>query len=196
MVEFDEVTALVVVDVQNDFADPLGSLYVAGAEGIIGTINDLITEARASGALVVYTQDWHPPETPHFIPWGGTWPVHCVRDTWGAQFHPDLDVEGPTVRKGTGGEDGYSGFTHRDHVTGADLPTGLDDLLREHGIERVLVVGLCQDVCVKATALDARRLGFDTTVDLAATRAVNVQPGDDARANEELSAAGVVLVGA
>jgi nicotinamidase/pyrazinamidase len=193
--ELDERTALVVVDVQNDFADPLGSLYVSGAEGIIDTINDLITDARAQGALVVYTQDWHPPETPHFLPWGGTWPVHCVRDTWGAQFHPDLNAEGgPTVRKGTGGEDGYSGFTHRDDSTGTDAPTGLDALLREHGIEQVLVVGLCQDVCVKDTALDARRLGFATAVVLEATRAVNVQPGDDARANEEMAAAGVVLL--
>jgi nicotinamidase/pyrazinamidase len=190
--ELDERTALVVVDVQNDFADPLGSLYVPGGEGIIGTINELTTEARARGALVAYTQDWHPPESPHFIPSGGTWPVHCVRDTWGAQLHPDLDVEGPTIRKGTAGEDGYSGFTARD-ASGTELPTGLEALLRENGIERVLVVGLCQDVCVKETALDARRLGFETAVDLTATRAVNIEPGDDARANEEMAGAGVEL---
>jgi nicotinamidase/pyrazinamidase len=192
-VDLDGRTALIVVDMQNDFADPGGSLYVAGGDGIIPAVNQHVAKARAQGALVAYTQDWHPPETPHFVPWGGTWPVHCVRDTWGAALHPDLDVEGPVVRKGTGGEDGYSGFTARDDE-GVDHATGLADLLRERGIERVVVVGLAQDVCVKATALDARRLGFATTVDLAATRAVNVHPGDEARANDEMAAAGVTLL--
>src|SRR6478735_541982 len=103
-VQLDGQTALIVVDVQNDFADPGGSLYVEGGDGIIPAINERIAQARTSGALVAYTQDWHPPETPHFVPWGGTWPVHCVRDTWGAALHPDLDVDGPVVRKGTGGE--------------------------------------------------------------------------------------------
>jgi nicotinamidase/pyrazinamidase len=191
----DQGTALVVVDVQNDFAHPVGSLYVDGGEAIIPTINRLIGEARAQGALVAYTQDWHPPETPHFSTQGGTWPVHCVRDTWGAQLHDDLDVEGPVVRKGTGGEDGYSGFTARDVTTGEDQPTPLEALLRDHAIERVLVVGLAEDVCVKATALDARRLGFDTTVDLDATRPVNVDPGDGLRAEHELASAGVTLEG-
>ena len=190
---FDERTALVVVDVQNDFADPSGSLYVEGGDAIIGTVNDLIAAAGTEGGLVAYTQDWHPPQTPHFETQGGTWPVHCVRDTWGAELHPQLDVDGPVVRKGTGGEDGYSGFTARDVTTGTDKPTGLEQLLRERGIEHVVVVGLAQDVCVKETALDARRLGFRTTVVLDATRPVDLDPGDGERANEEMARAGVAL---
>lgn len=192
-VDLDERTALVVVDVQNDFADPNGSLYVPGGDKIVGTVNDLVARARDAGALVVYTQDWHPEQTPHFEEHGGVWPVHCVRDTWGAQLHPRLRVEGPVVRKGTGGEDGYSGFTARDVTTGEDTPTGLDALLRQHAVERVVVVGLAQDVCVKETALDARRLGYATVVPLAATRAVNVRPGDERRATDEMRAAGVAV---
>jgi nicotinamidase/pyrazinamidase len=191
---FDEHTALVVVDVQNDFADPSGSLYVSGGDEVIPVVNGLVAAARAAGAFVAYTQDWHPPETPHFATSGGTWPVHCVRDTWGAELHPMLDVEGPVVRKGTGGEDGYSGFTVFDVSTGERTPTELDDLLSDHAAQRVVVVGLAQDVCVKETALDARRLGYDTSVVLQATRPVNVNPGDERTANEEMAAAGIVLV--
>jgi nicotinamidase/pyrazinamidase len=97
------------------------------------------------------------------------------------------------IRKGTGGEDGYSGFTARDVVTGRDEPTGLSDLLDDHGVERVVVVGLAQDVCVKETALDARRLGLDTTVALDATRPVEPHRGDTVRAAEEMLAAGIDL---
>ena len=86
---YDERTALIVVDVQNDFADPGGSLYVAGGDDIVPLVNDEIHAARAAGATVVLTQDWHPPATPHFTTDGGVWPVHCVRGTWGAALHPD-----------------------------------------------------------------------------------------------------------
>lgn len=191
----DARTALIVVDVQNDFADPSGALYVPDGDAIVGVINAAIDEVRRAGGLVAYTQDWHPAATPHFADQGGPWPPHCVGGTWGAQLHPALHVDGPVVRKGTGEEDGYSGFTARDVTTGEDRPTGLGDLLAGHGISRVVVVGLAHDVCVKATALDARRLGFPTTVSLAATRAV--EPGPDAarRANEEMAAAGVTLHG-
>lgn len=192
-VDFDERTALVVADVQNDFADPRGGLYVGGGEEIIPAVNDLIAAARAAGAVVVYTQDWHPPETPHFAAYGGTWPVHCVRDSWGAELHPDLDVAGPVVRKGTGGEDGYSGFTARDVSTGRELPTDLDGILRGCGVTRVVVVGLAQDYCVKDTALDARLRGYDTTVLLAATRPVNLAPDDHRAANEAMAATGVTI---
>jgi nicotinamidase/pyrazinamidase len=189
----DPHTAVVVVDVQNDFADPGGSLYVDGGEEIIGVVNDLIAAAREAGAVIAYTQDWHPPETPHFASSGGTWPEHCVRDTWGAELHPALDVDGPVVRKGTGGEDGYSGFTVFDVRTGERTPTELDDLLSRRDVRRVIVVGLAQDVCVKETALDARRLGYDTTVVLSATRPVNLHPNDERAANEEMAAAGITL---
>src|SRR5262245_12516288 len=98
-VTFSSDVALVVVDVQNDFADPAGSLAVKGAGEVVQAVNRLGAEARAAGARVVYTQDWHPPDTPHFEKDGGIWPVHCVAGTWGAEFHPDLVVEGATVKK-------------------------------------------------------------------------------------------------
>src|SRR4051794_9227623 len=101
---FSPDVALVVVDVQNDFADPDGSLSVAGGEHVVDEVNGLISAARRAGSPVVYTQDWHPPDTPHFEKDGGIWPVHCVADTWGAQFHPRLHVDGAAVRKGTAGE--------------------------------------------------------------------------------------------
>lgn len=193
-VAFDPGTALIVVDVQNDFADPEGSLSIPGADEVLPTINRLIAAARRRGALVVYTQDWHPEQTPHFAAQGGTWPVHCVRDTWGAQLHPALDVDGPVVRKGTGGEDGYSGFYARDVDTGRERPTDLHRTLADAGARRVVVVGLAEDVCVKETALDAQNLGFHTTVVLDATRSVNVAEGDDERARRQLATAGVELV--
>ena len=194
---YDAQTALVVVDVQNDFADPDGSLHVAGGEEIIPAVNEQIAAARAGGATVVMTQDWHPPSTPHFTTDGGTWPVHCVRATWGAELHPALDVEADlVVRKGTGGEDGYSAFTVLDPGTGETTPTGLAGYLRERGIRRAVVGGLAADVCVKATALDAVALGLDTTVRWDATRAVDVQPGDGERALAALRDAGVRVTGA
>jgi nicotinamidase/pyrazinamidase len=193
---YDPQTALVVVDVQNDFADPAGSLYVAGGDEIIPAVNDEIAAARAGGATVVTTQDWHPPTTPHFTTDGGTWPVHCVRATWGAELHPALDVEADlVVRKGTGGEDGYSAFTVLDPDSGEARPTGLAGYLRERGVRRAVVVGLAADVCVKATALDAVAIGLDTTVRWDATRAVDVEPGDGDRALDELRRADVQVVG-
>jgi nicotinamidase/pyrazinamidase len=188
---YRETTALVVVDVQHDFAHPDGSLYVPGGEAVVAAVNREVERARAAGALVVYTQDWHPPSTPHFDTDGGMWPVHCVRDTWGAQLHDQLVVDGPVVRKGVDGGDGYSGFSVRDPETGEEESTELDRLLRDRDVEEVVVVGLAQDVCVRATALDAIRRGYATRVVLEATAPVDVQPGDGARAVTELREAGV-----
>ncbi len=194
--QYDATTALVVVDVQNDFADPEGSLYVDGGGGIVGRINDQIAAARDAGATVVLTQDWHPESTPHFTTDGGTWPVHCVRRTWGAELHPELSRDADLiVRKGTGGEDGYSAFGVEDPETGTTSPTGLTAYLRERGIERVVICGLAADVCVKATGLDAERDGFETSVLWDLTRAVNAEPDDGERAAGELAAAGVDLIG-
>jgi len=193
MADYDRETALIVVDVQNDFADPKGSLYVPRGEEVVPVINREVERALRAGALVVYTQDWHPLSSPHFQKDGGIWPVHCVQGSWGAEFHPGLRVEGPVVRKGTGGEDGYSGFTARDPRTGEERDTGLEALLRERGIRRVVVVGLATDYCVKATALDAVRKGFETAVLREAVRAVDLQPGDGERALEQMARAGVRL---
>ena len=150
----------------------------------------------AHTALVVYTQDWHPAETPHFAKDGGTWPVHCVGGTWGAELHPRLEVGAGSerVRKGTAGEDGYSGFTVADPVTGDTHPTGLDALLRQRAIERVVVLGLATDYCVKATALDAAVLGYSTSMVTDGARPVELEPGDGERAIVEMAAAGVTLL--
>ena len=190
MATYDEKTALLAVDVQNDFADRNGSLYVRDGEAVIPIINQEIEAARGSGALVVYTQDWHPESTPHFEKDGGIWPVHCVQGTWGAEFHPDLKVVGEVVRKGAGGEDGYSGFTVRDPRSGDEQGTGLEELLRRRGIERVVIAGLATDYCVKETAVDGAQKNFDTTVLTSAVRAVDLQAGDGERALQAVEAAG------
>jgi nicotinamidase/pyrazinamidase len=177
MHRYDEATALIVVDVA----------------GIIGHVNREIAQATAAGALVVLTQDWHPPVTPHFQKDGGIWPVHCLADSWGAALHPDLLApdDAPRVRKGVHGEDGYSGFMTRDPVSGEERPTELEGMLREESIERVVVVGLATDYCVKATALDAARLGFETSLVTDAIAAVDLAPGDGERAIEAMSDAGI-----
>ncbi|HEY8772777.1 MAG TPA: isochorismatase family protein, partial [Candidatus Limnocylindria bacterium] len=124
---------------------------------------------------------------------GGVWPVHCVAGTWGAELHPGLVVAGPSVRKGSNGEDGYSGFTMRDPTTGEDRPTELDGLLQQHAVERVVICGLATDYCVRGTVLDARRLGYETVVLTDAIAAVELAPGDGARALAEMAEAGAAL---
>jgi nicotinamidase/pyrazinamidase len=193
-IRYDNRTALLVVDVQNDFADPGGSLYVEGGEKVVPLVNREVDRARSAGAAVIYTRDWHPPETPHFEKHGGKWPVHCVRETWGAEYHPDLEVAGDQIRKATGWEDGYSGFSVQRLETGDVASTGLEEQLHERGIERVVIVGLATDYCVKETGLDAVEKGFDATVLRDAVRAVDVEPGDGERALEELEQAGVKVV--
>jgi nicotinamidase/pyrazinamidase len=190
---YDSKAALVVVDMQNDFADPQGSLFVKGAGDILPMVNSEIRLAREAGAFVVYTQDWHPETTKHFAKDGGIWPVHCVGGTWGAELHPALDVAGPAVRKGTNGEDGYSGFTVKDPTTGETKPTELEAMLREKGIERVVVVGLATDYCVSATAIDAARLGFGTEVLQDAIASVDLLPDDGAKAIHLMQAAGCTM---
>jgi nicotinamidase/pyrazinamidase len=192
---YDAATTLVVVDVQNDFADPAGSLSVKGGDAVVPVINRETEMATSAGALVVATQDWHPESTPHFAKDGGIWPVHCVADTWGARLHPDLEIadDAPRVHKGANGEDGYSGFTMRDPTSGEETPTELDGLLRERGTKRVVVVGLATDYCVSATALDAARLGYTTAVLTDAIAAVDLQPGDGERSLEAMREAGVAM---
>ena len=193
MSRYDPSTALGVVDVQNDFADPEGGRAVDGGADVVPVVNREVAAAREAGAVVVYTQDWHPPDTPHFEKDGGTWPVHCVGGTWGAELHPDLHVAGERVRKGTGGEDGYSGFSVRDPVTGVSTPTALEGLLRQAGVERLVVAGIATDYCVLETVLDAVRLGFPTTVLREAVRAVDREDGDGERALSRMAEAGANL---
>jgi len=184
--------ALVVVDVQNDFADPAGGLYVEGGEQVVDAVNAEIGAATAAGSFVVYTQDSHPPQTPHFAAQGGVWPVHCVAGSWGAELHPRLRVEGPVVRKGTDGSDGYSGFSVRDPVSGEREATSLAAQLSTRGIKRLVVVGLAGDVCVKETALDGRRLGYEVEVPLTTTAMV-AGPDVVGPVSEELREAGAAV---
>ena len=191
MAAYTHRTALVVVDVQNDFADPAGSLFVREAKRVLQAVNKEIALARAAGALVVYTQDWHPPTTPHFETDGGIWPVHCVHDTWGAAFHPDLVLGGEHIRKGADGSDAYSGFSTRDPVSGARDETDLAQLLRDRRVEDVVVVGLATDYCVRDTAIDAVNGGWSTVVPREAIAAVNLDPADGDAAIAAMLQAGV-----
>jgi nicotinamidase/pyrazinamidase len=193
MPTYDPETAFLVVDVQNDFADPSGSLSVRDGADVVPVLNEQIRAAKAAGALVVFTADWHPASTPHFARDGGTWPVHCVQGTWGAAFHPRLEVTGPVVRKGSNGEDGYSGFTMRDPVSGETIATELPAMLAERGIRHVVVGGLATDYCVRWTVLDALRLGLRATVLIDAIRAVDLRPDDGDAALAEMVAAGAEL---
>ncbi|MDA0179045.1 nicotinamidase [Solirubrobacter phytolaccae] len=175
--------ALVIVDFQNDFT-PGGALAVPHGDEIAERINAL--SASGDYALVVATRDWHPADHGSFSEQGGPWPVHCVAGTPGAELHPALDRSriDVIVDKGQAVDtDGYSGFEG----------TGLEEILRERGITQVTVVGLATDYCVKNTALDALRAGFQVTVDSTAVRGVEVQDGDSERALSEVRAAGGVM---
>lgn len=174
--------ALIVVDVQNDFCSG-GALAVPDGDAVIEPLNRL---AHACD-LVVATRDWHPADHNSFAERGGTWPVHCVQGTPGAELHPDLDTEAVDAVLDAGREpdqEGYSGFED----------TELERILRDRGVDTVHIGGLALDYCVKATALDARRAGFDVVLHRHATRAVEVEPGDGDRALEELRQAGVRIV--
>ena len=177
--------ALIVVDVQNDFC-PGGSLAVERGDEVVAPLNRLIAEFLAQGLPVYKSRDWHPARTKHFADYGGTWPVHCVRGTHGAEFHPDLsdDPRVHVVSKGLGDEDNYSAFDG----------TTLAEDLRRRGVREVWVGGLATDYCVKRTVLDALGEGFRVRAVSDAMRAVNLQPGDDARALEEMRAAGAEIV--
>ena len=172
--------ALIIVDFQNDFT-PGGALAVKKGDSIAERVNELAAERRFE--LVVATRDWHPADHGSFQERGGPWPVHCVQDTPGAQLHPALDQQRVdiVIDKGTDpNTEGYSGFDG----------TNLGELLAERGIERVTVVGLATDYCVKNTALDALRQGLAVTVDSEAVRGVDVNEGDSEHALEELRGAG------
>lgn len=193
---YNPTTALVVVDMQNDFGHPDGSLFVEGGDALVDGINLEIASARVSGGVIVLTQDWHPATTPHFIDDGGVWPTHCVAGTWGAELIDGLDPDhaaSAVIRKGTNGEDGYSAFSMREPGGDIDIPTGLAGLLRERGVERVVVCGLATDVCVSATALSSGAAGFETTVLWASSRPVYADDDTITRVRSELAAADVAI---
>jgi nicotinamidase/pyrazinamidase len=175
--------ALVIVDFQNDFT-PGGALAVRDGDRIAARVNELAADPRFE--LVVATRDWHPADHGSFAERGGPWPAHCVQGTEGAELHPSLERErvDVVIDKGTDpGTEGYSGFEG----------TTLGDLLRERGIDRVTIVGLATDYCVKNTALDALRRGLEVTVERDGVRGVDVNEGDSERALDELRSAGATV---
>lgn len=178
--------ALIVVDVQNDFC-PGGSLAVPHGDEVIKPLNKLIEQFLERGEPVFKSRDWHPPTTKHFAAYGGTWPVHCVQQTKGAEFHSELfdDMHIRVVSKGLGDEDCYSAFD------GTDLALQL----RRLGIEELWIGGLATDYCVKNTVLDALKEGFQVKAIENAMRAVDLQPGDGERALEEMRVAGAEVIG-
>jgi nicotinamidase/pyrazinamidase len=183
-------SALVIVDVQNDFC-PGGSLGVAGGDEVVPVLNRYAEAFAAVGRLVVAGRDYHPSVTTHFSKYGGDWPVHCVQETAGAEYHPDLKLPAGTlhVQKGMGNdEDAYSELQARDEA-GTLLPA----LLQQHDIRKLYVGGLATDYCVKATVLDGLKAGFEVVLLTDACRGVNVKPGDARRAVEEMQAAGAVI---
>ncbi len=183
-------SALLVVDVQNDFC-PGGVLAVAGGDRVVPVLNDYIREATARGLPVYASRDWHPSGSAHFAAQGGPWPVHCVQGSPGAAFHPELRLppEAIVITKGQSlADDGYSAIEGM-------TPDGtrLADDLRARGIMHLYVGGLATDYCVKASVMDALTSGLRVTV-LPGTHApVNVRPDDGARAIEAMRAAGAVV---
>ena len=177
--------ALIVVDVQNDFC-PGGSLAVAHGDEVVPPLNNLIQEFLERGEPVFKTRDWHPATTKHFQAYGGTWPIHCVQNTVGAEFHPDLldDKHIRIISKGLGDEDCYSGFD------GTDLALQLERL----GVKEIWVGGLATDYCVKQTVLDGLKEGFRVKALVKAMRPVELQPGDGERALSDMRDAGAEIV--
>jgi nicotinamidase/pyrazinamidase len=172
--------ALIVVDVQIDFC-PGGALPIEHGDVVVPVLNRWIEAATAARVPIFASRDWHPRHHLSFVESGGQWPVHCVQDTPGARFHPQLRLPDSTivVTKGVRFDrDQYSAFDQ----------TGLASELRKQGVRRVWVGGLAEDVCVRATVLDARREDFDTVVIADATRPVTPAGGE--RASEEMRQAG------
>jgi len=180
-VGIDKQTALVVVDIQNDFC-PGGALPVKDGDKVIPVLNKYIDRFRKAGAPILFTRDWHPPDHSSFKAQGGPWPPHCVQNSEGARFHPDLYIppEGEVVSKADKKDEAYSFFKG----------TNLAQKLKERGIKRLFVGGLATDYCVKETVSDGLKYGFEVFQLDDASKGVNVNPGDSERALQEMVAKG------
>ena len=183
----DKKKALIVVDVQNDFC-PGGSLAVANGDEVVAPLNKLIKEFLDRGEPVFKSRDWHPATAKHFASYGGIWPVHCVQNTPGAEFHKDLsdDPRITIISKGIDeSADGYSAFDG----------TSLAQILHDEGVTEVWVGGLATDYCVKHTVLDALHQGFEVKALADSMRPVNIKPDDGALAIAEMRSAGAEITG-
>jgi nicotinamidase/pyrazinamidase len=187
----DKPSALLIVDVQKDFC-PGGALPVPGGDRVVPVLNTHIAEATASGSPIYASRDWHPPKTRHFQPYGGEWPPHCVQDTDGARFHNDLSLPPDAIIISKGQDPDSAGYSALEGYT-ANRQSLLADLHKRH-IGHLYVGGLATDYCVKHSVLDALKSGFDVTVLADAIAGVDVQPGDSARAVDEMRRAGAKIV--
>jgi len=183
-------TALLIVDVQNDFCQK-GTLVVPKGDGVVTPLNKVIARARENGWPIIASRDWHPRISSHFKPFGGLWPIHCVQNSPGAEFHPKLDLKKDcfVVSKGIRfGEQGYSAFD-------GTLQDGtlLGTFLKQIGVNQIIIGGLATDYCVKATVLDAVKHKLKTTVLIDACRAINIKPEDGQNAIKEMGAAGAII---
>ena len=183
--------ALVIVDVQNDFC-PGGALGVPGGDAVVPVLNRYAERFVVAGAPVFASRDWHPAKTSHFKAYGGVWPPHCVQGTQGADFHPELRLpsDAAIVSKGMDpSEDAYSCFQAK---TGDGIP--FTATLGELGVGRLFVGGLATDYCVKSTVLDGVHEGFEMVLLADAIAAVDLAPGDGAKALDEMRAAGAQMI--
>lgn len=177
-------TALIVVDVQNDFC-PGGALAMKEGDRVVSVFNRYIELFEKSGGPIYAARDWHPKNHSSFKAQGGPWPPHCVQETEGANFHPDLKLPAHAIIISKGWrveDDSYSEFEG----------TNLELYLKRKGIRRVLVGGLATDYCVKNTVLDARRLGFETYLLVDVSRGIDVKKGDSEKAIEGMKKAGAI----
>ena len=183
--------ALLVVDVQNDFCDG-GALAVPGSARAVQQLNGYIESARAHGAPIYASRDWHPAETTHFAKFGGTWPVHCVQQTPGASFHPDLRLPPETIVVTKGDDPSLAGYSAFDGRTPDGASLGAD--LRNRGITHLVVGGLATDYCVKHSVLDGLSAGLEVTVLENAIAGVDLTAGDSARALAEMRERGATVL--
>ena len=180
--------ALLIVDVQNDFCSG-GALAVPDGDAVVPVLNTYIDYCQKRAMPVFASRDWHPPVTMHFKEYGGMWPNHCIQQTRGAEFHPELCLPPPTIIISKGVEPGaesYSAFFGRD-----DNGVEFSVLLQARGIRELYIGGLATDYCVKASALDARERGLGVTLLIDAIRGVNLRPQDAQNAIDEMIACGV-----
>ncbi len=200
-------SALLLIDLQNDFCQN-GSLAVPEGDSVIDVANQAITLFQKRKLPIVASQDWHPAEHRSFAANSGTqvgqigmlndlpqvwWPVHCVQETIGAEFHPKLHQSAVTkiVRKGQQIDvDSYSAFFDN----GRRIKTELDDWLKENHVTRLFVMGLATDYCVKFTVLDALALNYDVTVIIDGCRGVNLQPQDSSNALQVMADKGAKFI--
>ena len=179
--------ALLIVDVQNDFC-PGGALAVPEGDRVVPVLNQYADKFAGSGLPVFASRDWHPQVTKHFQAQGGPWPSHCIAESAGAAFHPQLKLpaDASVLTKGTNPtDDGYSAFEGLN-----DQGRALGDVLRKDDVASLYVGGLATEYCVRASVMDALKDGLDVVVLLDAVRGIDVQEGDVARALDEMMRAG------